>query len=137
MAITANPADQYAPRTTGVHNVYLSKWAGKESPNLKQQWMWNAEENSLKSVGLPGGALFEGFNKNMIVYNWKGLHNQRFHYNMVSKKFTNRFTGNAMDVFGDKLTELQNINTGEPDNTNGQGWIIDYQSASHGHDHHH
>lgn len=75
MAITANPADQYAPRTTGVHNVYLSKWAGKETPNTKQQWMWNAEENSLKSVGLPGGALFEGFNKNMIVYNWKGLHN--------------------------------------------------------------
>ena len=31
MAITADPADQYAPRTTGVHNVYLSKWKGKIS----------------------------------------------------------------------------------------------------------
>jgi len=87
MAITADPADQYAPRTTGVHNIYLSKWAGKEKPNTKQQWMWNADETSIKSVGLPGGALFEGFNKNMIVYNWKGLHNQRFHYNSVTKKF--------------------------------------------------
>jgi len=87
MAITADPADQYAPRTTGVHNVYLSKWKGKEHPDLKQQWLWNSEESSLKSVGLPGGALFEGFNKNMIVYNWKGLHNQRFHYNIATKKF--------------------------------------------------
>jgi len=87
MAITADPADQYAPRTTGVHNVYLTKWAGKEHSNLKQQWVYNSEESSLKSVGLPGGALFEGFNKNMIVYNWKGLHNQRFHYNMATKRF--------------------------------------------------
>jgi hypothetical protein len=87
MAITADPADQYAPRTTGVHNVYLTKWAGKEHSNLKQQWVYNSEEASLKSVGLPGGALFEGFNKNMIVYNWKGLHNQRFHYNIGTKRF--------------------------------------------------
>lgn len=36
MALTVDPQDQYAPRTTGVHNVYLSKWAGKEHPNLMQ-----------------------------------------------------------------------------------------------------
>jgi hypothetical protein len=106
MVITADPADQYAPRTTGVHNVYLSKFAGKETPNLNQQWVWNSDEQSLKSVGLKGGALFEGFNKNMIVYTWRGLHNQRFHYNIGTKKMTNRFTGNAMDVFGDKLVDL-------------------------------
>jgi len=106
MALTADPADQYAPRTTGVHNVYLSKWAGKEHVNPKQQWKWNNEESSMKSVGLPGGALFEGFNKNMIVYTWRGLANQRFHYNILTKKFTNRFTGNAMDVFGDRIVEL-------------------------------
>jgi len=75
MCITADPADQYAPRVTGVHNVYLKKCEGKEHPNKLQQWIWNGEEQSLKSFGLPGGALFEGFNKNMIVYNWRGLHN--------------------------------------------------------------
>jgi len=42
----------------------------------------------------------------MIVYNWKGLHNQRFKYNIESQKITNRFTGNAMDVYGDKLVEF-------------------------------
>ena len=44
MALTVDPKDQYAPRTTGVHNVYLQKWSGKDTPNLKQQWMWNEEE---------------------------------------------------------------------------------------------
>ena len=33
MAITVDPLDQYAPRTTGVHNVYLSKYMGTEHPN--------------------------------------------------------------------------------------------------------
>lgn len=137
MAITADPKDQYAPRTTGVHNVYLKKWEGKEHPNPLQQWTWNSEQTSLNSVGLPGGALFEGFNKNMIVYNWRGLNNQRFHYNLATKKFQNRFTGNAMDIFGDKVIDEENINTNEPDDTIGQVWHIEYQSADHGHDHHH
>ena len=42
-----------------------------------------------------------------------------------------------MDVFGDKITELENINTNEPDESEGQKLIIDYQSEDHGHDHHH
>jgi len=91
----------------------------------------------LKSVGQKGGALFEGFNKNMIVYNWRGLANQRFHYNVVTKRMQNKMTGFAMDVFGDKIIEKENINANEPDNSIGQKWVIDYQSASHGHDHHH
>ena len=126
MAITASHVDQYAPRTTGVHNVYLSKWKGKENSNLDQQWVYNNEERSVKSIGIPGGALFEGYNKNMIVYNWRGLHNQRFHYNMVNKKFTNAFTGNAVDVYGDKLIEGENINSNEPDATVGQEWDLMY-----------
>tara|TARA_B110001450_G_C17578999_1_gene464079 strand:- start:392 stop:610 length:219 start_codon:yes stop_codon:yes gene_type:complete len=44
MAITVDPTDQYAPRTTGVHNVFLNKWEGKEHPNVYQQWMWDKEE---------------------------------------------------------------------------------------------
>ena len=85
MALTVSPLDLYAPRVTGVHNVFLEKWSGKEHPNKYQQWIWNAEEQSLKSVGQEGGALFEGFNNNMIVFNWRGLHNQRFRYNLGKK----------------------------------------------------
>ena len=42
-----------------------------------------------------------------------------------------------MDVFGDKIMDHENINTNEPDKTNGQTWLIEYQSEDHGHDHHH
>lgn len=73
----------------------------------------------------------------MIVYNWRGLHNQRFHYNIATKRFQNRYSGNAMDVFADKMIPGENINTNEPDDTVGQKWLIDYQSEDHGHDHHH
>lgn len=73
----------------------------------------------MKSVGQAGGALFEGFNKNVIVYNWRGLHNQRWRYNIGTKRMTNRFTGFALDVYGDKLVPGQNCNTNEPDDTKG------------------
>jgi len=36
----------------------------------------------------------------MIVFNWRGLHNQRFRYNIGFKSMQNRFTGNAMHVDG-------------------------------------
>jgi hypothetical protein len=29
MALTVSPDDLYAPRVTGVHNVFLEKWGGK------------------------------------------------------------------------------------------------------------
>lgn len=73
MVLAVVPEDLYAPRTTGIHNVRLEKWAGRDSPDLRQQWLWNDENKSLASVGQGGSVLFEGFNKNMIVYKWKGL----------------------------------------------------------------
>lgn len=35
MALTVDEADKYAPKSTGVHNVYLSEWSGREKPNTK------------------------------------------------------------------------------------------------------
>lgn len=88
------------------------------------------------SVGMPGRALFEGFNKNVIVYTWKSLHNQRFKYNIGTKKLENVFTGNAVDVKADVIENGQNIDTEEPNHTVGQEWLIEYQEEEHGHDHH-
>lgn len=36
LAITADTGDLYAPRKTGVHNVHLAKFAGKEHPDPLQ-----------------------------------------------------------------------------------------------------
>lgn len=103
MALTVDTKDLYAPRKTGVHNVKLAVWGGREHADTRQQWMWNAENNSLDSVGVPGTSLFEGFNKNIITYKWRGLHNQRFKYDIGTERFENRFTGNALDVVNDKI----------------------------------
>lgn len=65
--------------------------------------MWNDEQSSLTSVGVPGSALFEGFNRNIITYKWKGLHNQRFKYNIGTERFENKFTGFAMDIKNDRI----------------------------------
>ena len=45
---------------------------------------------------------------------------------MVTMRLQNRFTGRAMDIYGDKIIEEENINTNEPDETIGQKWLIDY-----------
>lgn len=135
MCLQVSPVDLYAPRKTGVHNVKLQVCSPKKDKNVMQQFTWNAEQTSLCSVGVPGSCLFEGFNKNIITYKWKGLHNQRFSYNIGTERFTNRFTGNAMDVKADKIVAGQNLLTNEPDQTIGQKWKINYQSDDHGHDH--
>jgi len=51
MALTLNATDLYAPKVTGVHNVNLEVWSGTEKPNLNQQFLYNSEEDSIRSVG--------------------------------------------------------------------------------------
>lgn len=109
MALTVDEADKYAPRTTGVHNVYLSKWAGRETPNLKQQWIWNLENQSFCSVGVAGLCMFEGFNKNVISYKWVGVPNQRWGYNLGTKRIANAFTGFAVEYYGETIAEGDNV----------------------------
>lgn len=105
MALEVHPDDLYAPRKTGVHNVVLKEWSGREHPNPMQQWKWNSDNNSFDSIGIPGTSLFEGFNNNIIAYKWRGLPNQRFKYDIGTERIENRFTGYALDVKNDKIED--------------------------------
>jgi hypothetical protein len=135
MAMTMDTEDKYAPRTTGVHNVKVSKWAGRMSPKKNQQWIWNAEDKTITNVGVPERALFEGFNRNIIGYKYVGVPNQRWRYSIGTFRLENKFTGFAIDVAGDAATEGQNVDTSEPDQTNGQKWVVEYHDpCNHGHD---
>lgn len=40
----------------------------------------------------PGKAMFAGFNGNMIIFNYKGIKNQKFYYNMKKKLWFNDYT---------------------------------------------
>ena len=87
-------------------------------------------------MGLPGKSMFEGFNKNIISYKWIAQPNQRFKYNIGTKRLENAFTGFAVEYYGEIAKTGDNVVTEEPNNTNAQKWLIEYQNeADHGHDH--
>ena len=85
ICLQADTEDLYAPRVTGVHNVHLAVCAKKEKNDKRQQWVWNEDDTTLTNVAT-GSALFEGFNRNVIVYKFIGKHNQRWKYNIGTKR---------------------------------------------------
>jgi len=52
----------------------------------------------VNSLARKDGVLFEGFNKNLIVYNYKNMDNQKFKYSDVLKKWENVSTGHVLDL---------------------------------------
>ena len=66
--------------------------------------------------------MFQGFNKNLIVFDYHGLDNQKFEYNHEKKSWNNKFTGDAIDVRLDKFAIDQNVVTEPGDLTLGQKW---------------
>ena len=40
----------------------------------------------------PGKAMFAGFNGNVIIFNYKGIKNQKFYYNLKKKQWFNDYT---------------------------------------------
>lgn len=93
--------DAYAPRKTGVYNVALAKrsQADPEEPELKaQQWFYNTKTQTLHSMLYPKKALFEGSNKNLIVFHYKGLKQQKFAYDKVNLEWFNKFTKMSVGI---------------------------------------
>ena len=70
LALSSNIFDKYQPRNTGVFDVVIQPWSGPMSTEIDQQWWWNEEEHTVHSLSHADndGVLFEGFNKNVIVY---------------------------------------------------------------------
>lgn len=76
--------DKYAPKKTGVYNVYMAASVSDISDEedaktgnhkLAQQWSYKADTKTLYSKMFPSRALFEGANKNLIIYKARGLKN--------------------------------------------------------------
>ena len=57
--------DKYAPKKTGVYNIGLQK---KVKGKKTQMWSWNEDKATLSPMVYPKKALFEGANKNLIVF---------------------------------------------------------------------
>lgn len=80
LALEIAQEDKYHPKKTGVYNVDLQPFMGnlpakndKEHHKKAQQWMYNASALALESKLFPGKVMFEGANKNLIVYTQRNL----------------------------------------------------------------
>ena len=73
-----------------------------------------------------GSVLFEGFNKDLIVFKDHHMANQKFTYDHQNKRFVNVRTGNAIDIQKDASGDGGNAVTGPVDNSPGQKWDIFY-----------
>jgi hypothetical protein len=102
MVLQVDPVDKYAPRTTGVYNVHLHSWL-KDKPfndpeRALQLWYYNAKRKALLSRKYPSKGLFEGFNRNLIVYKYRGLKNQVWSYDTNHHIWFNDFSHHALAV---------------------------------------
>lgn len=115
--------DKYAPKKTGVYNVFLNTL---DSSKTTQQWHYVAGKNALLSQKYPGKALFEGFHRNLIVYKYKSVRNQHWLYDKGAKAFFNEFTRRRMMLEKGEWHPDANILTGKADHSRkGQRWAFE------------
>lgn len=123
--LETNPKDKYAPRKTGVFNVFLAEL--NPDPNYKpQQWFYNTKTHGLHSVLYPSKVLFEGMNNNLIVYTQIQKPNQQFYYNNVIRSMINMNTKNTLEISGGVPKHGANLDTGKFEYSDGQYWGFAY-----------
>ena len=115
MALEVNQTDKYTPRKTGVYDVFITEMRTDPSDSsvnkIAQQWSFDAKTSALIPRVYPQKAMFEGFNKNLIVYQNRGMKNQKFDYDLGSHMWYNELTKRAI------LTEFEASEKGESINT--------------------
>lgn len=100
--LMVDTVDKYAPRKTGVFNVHLEALMSDKPLNdpirVLQLWYYNAKRKALLSRRFPSKGLFEGFNKNLIVFKYRGLKNQVWNYDMTHHLWYNVYSRRSLVV---------------------------------------
>lgn len=65
MVLDVAHEDKYAPLKTGVYNVYLNE---KKVGEKSQMFSYSTEDDEFYNAFLPGFALMEGYNNNLVMY---------------------------------------------------------------------
>lgn len=133
IALEVATQEKYYPKVWGIYNIFSAHFEGMEHPNPNQQFMYDSSDQSVKSLSHPEAVLFEGFNKNLIVYKQAHMNNQRFKYDSVKKRWYNSFTHRNLHI--DEFKAGSNISTMDMKDTNNQKWELEYCNEDHGHDH--
>jgi len=119
--LEAAQVDKYHPKKFGVYNVLLAPKASHLSDEedaktgkhkLAQQWRYDADTQTLYSRMFPTKALFEGANKNLIVYKYMKLKNQKFIFDLGREALINSETRRAVELSkSSEIGEGANIET--------------------------
>lgn len=95
-ALTAALVDKYPAHNSGVFNIDLQgfrKTLANDDINKKaQMWSYNSATRAITSMAHEGKSIFEGFNKNLCLYQYKSLKNQKFKYDVASHQWFNFYT---------------------------------------------
>ena len=94
--LEASLSDKYAPKNTGVFNVDMQPF---DYGNIKktQKWRYDATTHSLHSHQYPDKVMFESFNRNLIVFNYKpNMKNEAFSFDLEHQNWYNRHTNRVL-----------------------------------------
>jgi hypothetical protein len=131
LALTASNNDKYHPRKTGLYDVGVSNWEGTHSKDVNQKWWYDAGDHSLHCYGHDDtdAILFEGYNRNLVLYRNLKRDSQKFTYNGSTKFWRNDHTKRAMSIEWDHFKDGENVVTKNVDdnhNSSGVNWDIHY-----------
>jgi len=111
-----------------VYIVTLNKGiAGSHDEKLAQQWFYDDKKFALHSGFFPKKVLFEGFNKNLIMFGQRNLPNQKFIFDEINKTWQNKKSRNAISLrTGSKFKSGSEVITRKFDELADQKWKIVY-----------
>jgi len=95
LALTVAKTDKYAPKNTGVFNVYSDIHAPGA---VTQMWRYSAEEKAIYSAYFPDKVISEGSNANLFMYPQKDIKNQKFQIDSTNAKVYNEFTDHSVTL---------------------------------------
>lgn len=104
-AVTGSTVDLYAPKTTGVFNVFMDLY---KQGNKNQQWGYNVAKKQIYSIAHPSAIFTQGGNNNLFLFGDRGLKNQQFMVDLEKNWVLNEFTGLAMTQDKPDPKESQN-----------------------------
>jgi len=112
--------DKYAPKKTGIYNVRFHPFEGdmdeddEDNHVAAQQWKYDEKEHKLITKAYPGKVLFQGNNRNLVVYDNKGMKNQYFNYDAEHGIWYNEYTDEGVMVDPNEEIEVgANVITGK------------------------
>jgi len=78
----------------------------KENHKLAQQWYYDIKTEAVYSKLFPKKTLFEGANKNVIVFEYKGLKAEHFGYSSVKNALFNTVTQDGIMIANSDTSQL-------------------------------